>query len=154
MSFKLAFNHLGMLAVALCLGGLAIIGEYAWLRLQPVDAYFHYDTMRITSAPASGPLEFISAVQYFKSVDMHWRDTLYCDLLDGNGFRNVSVLESSANSVGPTQGDGPRERAWTYTAIVPSRPAVCYLRSTPTAELRYGIRKTQIIVTDTFRLAT
>lgn len=147
-----AFDHARMLAVALCLCGLALFGEYAVLRMAPADWWFRYESIRAVDTPAGGPLGFVSAVSYFRPVDITWRETLYCDAGDGRGFQNVSTQESAGYGIGPAGREVPALRPWQYTARVPRAPIRCFVRSTPTVSLRYGITKTQIVLTDEFRL--
>lgn len=109
----------------------------------PRSHYFiyHYVSPVKVDFKVGEELQFYSTYQIRKTVDIHYSDTLYCDLYDGRGFRFFSSYDSTAVSIGPIP---KKTGVWVYHGKLPNTPSACYLRTTVTAVLQYA-RRTQVL---------
>lgn len=118
--------------------------EFTVLSFMPLSWWVEYRSMRVIEAPSGGPLEIDSILHRKRVVDMRFSDSLFCDLPHRpNGFRIYSTQFSALNRAEPKDGVSH----WAYTADVPEGPAACYVRSSVTVALRYGIRPEPQIIT-------
>ena len=112
---------------------------YTALSLLPLSTWIKYDQVTVFEpVEAGGPIEMLSVLHRYRSVDMIYNDVLFCDLGDGRGFRLYSPQDGRYSNA-------PKSKEtivsnWVYTQPVPRKKSTCFIKSAPTVELKYGIR--------------
>ena len=123
-----------------------------FLEQQPASEFFVYHKIepvkRIYSFDED--LKFVSFNDVHKKLNFEWNDILRCDY-DGQetGFVNIGSVQNRANGIEPHEGSSS---TWNWDGPRPDGPAHCYLEANITAEVGYGVKKTQRILSDDFRI--
>ena len=95
-------------------------------------------------------LKFISFLDVKRPLNFAWNDILRCKYdNDNNGFTNVGSMNTFA--VQPTIKNG-KVSAWVWSGPKPQTPALCFMESNISASVGYGVKKTQKIISDDFRI--
>ena len=131
---------------------LIFILEYSYFRIVPVTHFFKYQSVasELEEIKIGDPLIMVSTSQYNRSADINWNDILRCDL--GEGSQYYSFYESSADNYKPKQGFKVIDEGnWRYGGKVPTVPAKCFMSSTITASLQYGVEKQMSLESNTFQ---
>lgn len=143
----------GKAAVA-ALAAIAIASGAQWAYHTFMPRSWWYTYTKIEPVPplrAGQPITFRSYVIRKRPTSVSWNDILFCDIGDGQGFRFWSS-QNTANSYSEKIMDGTTGVPWNYGAAVPMNPATCYLRSTSTLHLSFGIEKQQTIESERFKV--
>ena len=128
--------------------------QYSFFRVMPMSYWVEYQAIQapVTPLELEEPPVFVSHAigATEKAVNISWNDVLRCNFDDnGDGFKYLSNYESSVTNY--IAKEEVRATSWQYNSTVPHKPAICYLDSTITIKLPFGIEKHQRIITDEFR---
>ena len=136
----------GAIAVYIWLVGFCF---YSFLLISPSSLWFEYYSIEPETATVGQQIRLKSTYQINRKVDMGWNDVLYCK----NGAPNSYIFHSSsdtlANNLPPT--DGKTTIIWKYPHV-PETPTECYMVSTISIYLPWGIKKTKQIIGDKFNV--
>lgn len=151
---KRHINLLNAVVGAILFMVLPVFFQFWYNRLLPVDKVFEY-TAIIPVQEVYEVGEFprlISDAKFYRSVPFKWQDVLKCTGEDHpDTFAFFSSYPSESGEVKVTEDNSKEPSAgWLYQGAVPQDPARCYIDSTITAELEYGIKKRQNILSDPF----
>jgi hypothetical protein len=121
-------------------------GYWFYLITFPASHWFEYtDVEPAQSSFVIGEeLRFVSHSAVYREVDMTWHDILRCRFNDERflDYGQYSEYKSSATAL-PAREIKSNPSAWTYSARIPTTPAVCVLDTTVTVDLPFHIKKTQ-----------
>lgn len=123
-----------------------------WLHQQDATEFFQYHRIEPakTVFTKDEELKFVSFLDVHRKLNFRWNDILRCDYAgDDTGFTNVDSEYERADN--PTIQEG-KVAPWVWNGNKPQTPADCVLESNITAEVGYGVEKTQKIISDNFRI--
>lgn len=128
--------------------------QYTFYKIMPMSFWIEYQSIEVPAKVLSlgEPPVFVSHAtgSTERSADIEWNDVLRCNFDEnGHGFKYLSNYESSVTAYKPEES--VRATSWQYNSAVPDSPAICYLDSTITLILPYGIEKHQNVITNRFR---
>ncbi|MCB1423167.1 MAG: hypothetical protein KDJ69_12025 [Nitratireductor sp.] len=132
------------IAVAMVYAAVIMIAvEYSFYRLMPMSFWLWYENVRVLEPAVEGTkLTFQSFSEVNRRSNVRWTDTLYCDLHDGNGFRNHASQIAHRDGVDPS---GLSAKNWTFHPLAPTAGSTCAMISSISLLLPYGIEKRQVI---------
>ncbi len=141
-------------SIIVVVGALVFLFHVAYLLLTPPSYWFTYHAIK----PAQDvfqigePLKFLSFADFHKKTDVRWNDVLRCNFdMDQFGYLFFSEYTSQADSWGPFKS-ATTPRPWAYNERIPQAPTTCFVDSTITVKLPYGITKQQEIFSPEFRI--
>lgn len=122
---------------------LFTLSQLLWFNVVSHNSFFTYQSVVPTKASFvyGDQLKFDSTTVVRRETRFVWLDILRCDYNKGDGFERVSSYEDK----GTVKKHGLETSRWSYQGVHPRGPATCYVDHIVTAELPYGITKTQII---------
>lgn len=147
-------NLLNAVVGALIFMVLPIGIQYWYNKAMPRDAVFTYYEVRpvfdeylVDTKP-----RMYSDAEFKKAVPIKWVDILRCTVGEDRGtFAFFSVYPSETGQVKISERVSFEDSGgWKYQGETPREPRTCYIESTITAELEYGIKKTQQLESPTF----
>lgn len=90
------------------------------------------------------PLEMISYATYNRVTDIQYNDVLRCACdvehnidCDDRGFQIISTYISQSNNAKPTRD----RQVWTYQSKTPTKPGMCYMKTTIITQHPQGVTK-------------
>lgn len=126
---------------------VAIIINYYNLRTAQVNEFFSYSWINVKDEyNIWDDIYFVSSLTRYKEIDMKYIDILRCDSWEWYTWFSQSVWYSKNMPVWVFNS------VWRYEGDLPIFPSICYLESSPTAQLDFGIEKTQKITTKQFTI--
>lgn len=126
----------------------ALLVNYVQLKFSDSSDYFTYTSLTSKdSYDVWEDLYFVSNITRKKETDMKYVDILKCQFewADFSWF---------SQSIGYTKDlmAWVYISVWRYNGAVPPREAVCFIDSSPTVTLDFGLEKTQRIKSNTFTI--
>lgn len=95
-------------------------------------------------------LKFVSFLDVYKPLNFSWNDILRCDYIgDDTGYTSI---DSDTNRANKPEVAESKIAPWVWNGERPKTPADCVIESNITAEVGYGVEKTQKILSDNFRI--
>jgi len=141
---------------------IPLVLEYWFTKLSPVTNWFEYSAVYVAEESVCCTDQVITVLSYAvikRPVQMQWNDVLYCDGKD-DGFRFVTSNQSSNYFQNPTilprvfinPNTGAESNVpWQFninTQLIAGQ--TCYIESIITAQLPFGIQKSQQIRSNNF----
>jgi hypothetical protein len=123
------------------------------IAITPTSFWFHYDYINpVQESFSTGEqVAFVSAWDSRDGINVHWNDIMRCDLPDDEfSFGYFSVSNTNADDLRARDSSIPE--IWTYGDRIPVSGATCYVDSTITVDLPFGISKSQKIKSGNFKI--
>ena len=124
--------------------------EWTAMTFLPLNTWFEYRSISVEGdVPDGGPIKVKSSIVRHRISDMRYNDVLFCRFDYADNFILYSTSASQYDGAPPMDGISQ----WAYAGNVPITHATCYIRSSVTVALKYGIQKTpQVIMSNQFKI--
>lgn len=145
MNKLLYYSSMGVLAMAFFL-----MTYLTFLTVAPHTYWFEYESVTVTdeTVPLDGNLNMISLSEVSRDVILNFNDILECRFNGSENFTNY--IQDTADAVATKRELG--ERPWVFNVYQPlPEPATCRVKAQITAELPFGVKKTQVITSNEVR---
>ena len=127
--------------------GCAVVlsAQWTYYSAMPRSHFFDYEAVRFVEVER-GRLWMQSLLEVKQVIDMRFHDILYCK--QGKEFVRYSQDDSSTQD----SEVGVKTPKWPYSGRLPATGGECFVRSVITAELPFGIEKSQKIRSEVFTI--
>lgn len=133
--------------VSLLVNGLIIytawnVVLYIIISFLPASHYFHYYSVEPTKweYAIGEKITFQSVFEWKSSQVVEWNDILRCPPIDYFSNHKSGAIVQKKNSTS----------YWVYAWQIPTEPSECILEAQITSTVKYGIKKTQKILSQPF----
>lgn len=124
---------------------LFVCAKYIVLSAAPRSIWFHYDGISFYNQPVEGEwIEMISYSNWYIPVNVKWIDSLYCSAKDKDTFTFIDQNKPLKKNM--HMEESPIS-PWLFIRA-PKAGNKCYVESSVTIYLDFGITKTQVVKTD------
>ncbi len=83
----------------------------------------------------------VSNAEFHKPVFVEWRDILHCPPI---GYYSVAITAKHKDKSNLINSQ------WHYSSDIPKSKSECYIEAQITATVSYGIKKTQVVLSQPF----
>ena len=140
------FNHKTAVRGVLAFAAIIILTEFLFVRFMPMAHWVNYTAIEpIKSDLACGEKVYFAATRKInRPVFASWSDVIYCYKPDGS-----TVYEQGFQSAGHLAPSDNLTSRWVYDEPMPCQKT-CYLESTTTLHLAYGVMRSKTILSGPF----
>lgn len=157
---EIVLYQIGLAILLLTLGLTSYVFSHTYERFSPSESWFEYaatPTIPLKLQYATGEtIKYHSDIEYHKTIDMRWEDTMWCSQSDGLKKYPTQFWPADRGSQRKLAGNTNLSAAkdgelsfWDYYIVLPDKDATsCYLRSVAIGTTPLGYEKTVAFFTD------